>query len=53
VNIISFRILYEFKVNENDKIHCVYCISGQLKKDNELSIELIPEEKLEGLFYNI
>jgi len=41
------EILYEFKVNENDKIHCVYCISGQLKKDNELSIELIPEEKLE------
>ncbi|ORX83099.1 hypothetical protein BCR32DRAFT_292208 [Anaeromyces robustus] len=41
------KILYEYKINENDKIHCIYCISGQLKKDNALSIELIPEEKLE------
>ncbi|ORX59926.1 hypothetical protein BCR36DRAFT_316082 [Piromyces finnis] len=41
------EILYEFKASENDKIHCVYCISGQLIKNNELSIELIPEEKLE------
>jgi hypothetical protein len=41
------KILYDFKENENDKIHCIYCISGQLKNNNELTIELIPEEKLE------
>jgi len=41
------KILYEFKVNESNKIHCIYCISGQLKRNNEIKIELVSEDELE------